>query len=128
MTAPDRFDLDEYVLLLQAIREGGYRFAGVDRSPDAGDEYMRQPLPDGTPNVMEERFARHYRSDSNQHWRQGSPREDLAAGRFEWLQLLTHPEIWVYDGETMRETMESMLDSLRGHWLEHLAGDRIDLS
>ena len=39
-----------------------------------------------------------YRSDSNQHWRHGCPHAELARGAFEWLQLLTHPEIWVYDG------------------------------
>ena len=39
-----------------------------------------------------------YRSDSNQHWRSGCPHEELRAGAFPWLQLLTHPEIWVYPG------------------------------
>ena len=29
-----------------------------------------------------------------------------ARAAFEWLQLLTHPEIWAYDGATMGETME----------------------
>ena len=47
-----------------------------------------------------------YRSDSNQHWRSGCPHEELAAGSFDWLQLLVHPEIWVYEGATMRETMD----------------------
>ena len=58
------------------------RFDPVVAWHNPDPEYMREPLADGTPNVMEERFARHYRSDSNQHWRQGSPHEDLAAGRF----------------------------------------------
>jgi hypothetical protein len=70
----------------------------------------------------------HYRSDSNQRWRHGCPHEELAAGRFEWLQLLTHPEIWAFDGSTMRESMESMLDTDRAARLEHLRADRIDLS
>jgi hypothetical protein len=69
-----------------------------------------------------------YRSDSNQHWRSGCPHRELAAGAFPWLQLLTHPEIWVYDGATMRETMESFLDSDRAARLEHLRRDRIDVS
>ena len=69
----------------------------------------------------------HYRSDSNQHWRSGCPHEHLAAGRFEWLQLLTHPEIWAYPGTTMRETMLAMLDAERTRDLERLAEDRIDL-
>ena len=50
------------------------------------------------------------------------------AGAFEWLQLLTHPEIWVYPGETMGETMRAMLDAERERRLEQLAADRIDLS
>ena len=55
-----------------------------------------------------------YRSDSNQHWRSGCPHEELAAGEFPWLQLLTHPEIWAYQGETMGETMRAMLEAERG--------------
>ena len=69
----------------------------------------------------------HYRSDSNQHWRSGDPTEALAAGEFEWLQLLTHPEIWVYEGSTMRETMLSLLAAERERRLEQLRADRIDL-
>jgi hypothetical protein len=95
-------------------------------NPDPG--YMRAPL-DGAANVMEDRFfaSDRYRSDSNQRWRSGCPHEDLAAGRFDWLQLLTHPEIWVYPGETMRETMLSMLDAERELRLRQLADDRISL-
>jgi hypothetical protein len=69
-----------------------------------------------------------YRSDSNQHWRHGCPHDDLAAGSFPWLQLLTHPEIWAYPGDTMRATMDAFLDSDRAARLEHLRRDRIDLS
>jgi hypothetical protein len=90
-------------------------------------EYMAEPV-DGAVNVMEPRFASSYSSDSNQRWRRGCPHEDLAAGRFEWLQLLVHPEIWVYAGGTMRETMLAMLDAERERRLEQLAADRIDLS
>jgi len=70
----------------------------------------------------------HYRSDSNQHWRSGDPAEALAAGEFDWLQLLTHPEIWAFGGATMRETMETMLEAERAARLRQLADDRIDLS
>ena len=69
----------------------------------------------------------HYRSDSNAHWRHGCPHEALARGEFEWLQLLTHPEIWAYEGATMSETMQSFLDADRAARLEHLRADRIDL-
>jgi hypothetical protein len=89
--------------------------------------YMRDPI-DAAANAMEARFSASYRSDSNQHWRSGCPHEELRAGSFEWLQLLTHPEIWVYDGRTMRETMLAMLDAERERRLVQLAEDRIDLS
>jgi hypothetical protein len=91
-------------------------------------EFMREPV-EGAVNAMQAPFfdPEHYRSDSNQHWRSGCPHEELAAGRFEWLQLLTHPEIWVYPGATMRETMASMLDAESERALERLAADRIDL-
>jgi hypothetical protein len=91
--------------------------------------YVNVPV-DGLVNVMTPPWfdREHYRSDSNQHWRSGDPTEALARGDFEWLQLLTHPEIWVYDGLRMRETMESMLDAEREARLRQLAEDRIDLS
>ena len=66
-------------------------------------------------------------SHSNQHWRHGCPHEQLAQREFEWLQLLTHPEIWAYDGATMGEKMQSFLDADRALRLEHLRADRIDL-
>jgi hypothetical protein len=90
-------------------------------------EYMREPV-EGFVNVMEAPWADVYRSDSNQHWRQGCPHEELATRAFERLQLLTHPEIWAYPGQTMRETMLAMLDAERERRLELLAADRIDLS
>jgi len=94
-------------------------------NPDPG--YMREPV-EGAVNVMEPPWSDFYRSDSNQHWRRGCPHEELRAGAFERLQLLTHPEIWVYPGATMRETMLAMLDAERKRRLEQLAEDRIDLS
>ena len=209
------FSLAHYRELLQAANAGGYRFAGFDRAPQAGDlilrhdvdlslgsalavaeveadegawstwflmtrsvfynldstegeqaiarlrelghrighhavyphvdlderfdpvlawhnpdpEFMQAEIP-GAANVMSARFfdPEHYRSDSNQHWRNGCPHEQLAAGEFEWLQLLIHPEIWAFAGGTMRESMESFLDSDRAARLEHLRHDRIDLS
>jgi hypothetical protein len=92
-------------------------------------EFIGQPVK-GAVNAMQPGFfdPDHYRSDSNQHWRSGCPHEELAAGGFEWLQLLTHPEIWAYPGETMRETMLAMLDAERGRDLQRLAEDRIDLT
>ena len=103
------------------------RFDAVLAWHNPDPEYMREPV-EGLTNVMTEPWADVYRSDSNQHWRQGCPHEELAAGAFERLQLLTHPEIWVYPGATMRETMLAMLDAERDRRLEQLAADRIDLS
>ena len=96
-------------------------------NPDPG--YMSAPI-DGALNVMQEEWfsPATYRSDSNQRWRSGCPHEELRAGSFPWLQLLTHPEIWVYPGSTMGQTMRAMLDAERERRLEQLAEDRIDLS
>jgi hypothetical protein len=92
-------------------------------------EFMSKPV-EGLANVMSPTWfdPAHYRSDSNQRWRNGDPTGALAAREFDWLQLLTHPEIWVYDGGTMRETMESMLDAERDARWRALEADRIDVS
>jgi len=105
------------------------RFDPVVAWHNPDPEFMSAPIA-GAVNPMEPPwFDRgHYRSDSNQHWRSGCPHEALARGEFEWLQLLTHPEIWVYEGATMRQTMESFLDADRTARLELLRADRIDLS
>jgi hypothetical protein len=105
------------------------RFDPVIAWHNPDPEFMREPL-DGVVNVMSTPYfdPDHYRSDSNQHWRSGCPHEALAGGGFDWLQLLTHPEIWVFPGSTMRETMVSMLDAERERDVERLRDDRIDLS
>lgn len=105
------------------------RFDEVVAWHNPDPEFMREPIV-GAVNVMAEPWFSpdHYRSDSNRHWRSGCPHKALRHGELEWLQLLTHPEIWVYPGESMRETMESMLDAERARDLERLAEDRIDLS
>ena len=105
------------------------RFDAVVAWHNPDPEYMRVPI-DGAVNVMGEPFfdPDHYRSDSNQHWRNGCPHEALARGEFEWLQLLTHPEIWVYPGTRMGETMRAMLEEEKERRLDQLAADRIDLS
>ena len=129
---------------LQRLRELGHRvglhavYPHIDiddrfdpvlawHNPDP--EFMNAPL-DGLVNVMAPPWfdRAHYRSDSNQHWRSGDPTAALAAREFEWLQLLTHPEIWAFDGTRMRETMESMLAAERAERWRQLAEDRIDLS
>ena len=91
-------------------------------------DYMSAPV-EGATNVMEPPWfdPATYRSDSNQKWRHGCPHEELAAGTFPWLQLLTHPEIWAYPGGTMADTMNAMLDAERIRRVEQLRADRIDL-
>jgi hypothetical protein len=105
------------------------RFEAVVAWHNPDPEFMQAEIP-GAVNVMRPPFfdPERYRSDSNQHWRNGCPHEQLARGDFEWLQLLTHPEIWAFEGSTMRESMMSFLDADREARLEHLRHDRIDLS
>ncbi len=105
------------------------RFDSVVAWHNPDPDYMRTAL-SGPINVMEDRYfdPARYRSDSNQHWRSGCPCAHLRAGSFPWLQLLTHPEIWAFEGATMGETMRAMLESERERRLEQLADDRIDLS
>jgi hypothetical protein len=106
------------------------RFDPVVAWHNPDPDYMCAPLPDGRINVMQEPWfdAATYRSDSNQHWRSGCPHEELRASAFPWLQLLTHPEIWAFPGETMGQTMRAMLEAEKERRLRQLADDRIDLS
>ena len=115
---------------------GVYPHAGLDERFDPvvawhtpEPDFMTLPI-EGAVNVMQPGFfdPSHYRSDSNRRWRHGCPHEQLARGEFEWLQLLVHPELWVYPGETMREAMLALLDAERERRLEQLAAARIDLS
>jgi hypothetical protein len=105
------------------------RFDAVLAWHNPDPDYVFEPV-EGVVNVMQEPWFTQgrYRSDSNQHWREGCPHDELRAGQFEWLQLLVHPEIWVYPGATMRESMHAMLDAKRAEWLDALAADRIDLT
>ena len=105
------------------------RFDAVVAWHNPDPEYMRAPV-EGAVNVMQDGYfdPATYRSDSNQHWRSGCPHDALRESAFPWLQLLTHPEIWVYPGRTMGETMRAMLDAERERRLGQLAADRIDLA
>ena len=146
MTRSDFYNLDARsgVAALERLRELGHRVALHAVYPDAAlddrfdpvvawhtpdPEYMSDPV-EGAVNVMEPGYfdPARYRSDSNQRWRSGCPHDELAAGAFEWLQLLVHPEIWVYEGATMRETMESQLDAERELRRRQLVENRIDLT
>jgi len=91
-------------------------------------EYISRTIP-GAVNVYAEPYFEPstYRSDSNQYWRFGCPHEELRSGGFPWLQILVHPEIWVYEGATMGLTMRAMLNAEKARRLEQLAADDIDL-
>jgi hypothetical protein len=92
-------------------------------------EYMANEIPDAVNVYGERHFSPDtYRSDSNQRWRSGCPHEELRAGAFPWLQILVHPEIWVYPGATMGETMRAMVEADTARRFEQLAADGIDLA
>jgi hypothetical protein len=105
------------------------RFDAVVAWHNPDPEYVHEPV-SGFVNVMQPPWFTkgRYRSDSNQHWREGCPHDELARGDFEWLQLLVHPEIWVYEGASMGETMRALLEAKEAEWLEQLVDDRIDLT
>jgi len=95
-------------------------------NPEA--EYMSEKISGAINVYAEPYFSPHnYRSDSNQHWRSGCPHEELRGGGFAWLQILVHPEIWVYDGATMGLTMRAMLNAEKARRLEQLVADGIHL-
>ncbi len=104
------------------------RFEAVVAWHNPSAEYMSAPIEGAVNAYSDSHFSpATYRSDSNQHWRSGCPHEELRAGAFPWLQLLVHPEIWVYPGETMGQTMRAMLEAEGVRRLEQLAADGVDL-
>jgi hypothetical protein len=146
MTRSEFYNLDAASgeAALARLRELGHRIGLHGVYPDAtldgrfdpvvawhtpDPEWMGLPV-EGAVNAMHPRFfdPDRYRSDSNRRWRQGCPHEQIARGEFEWLQLLVHPEWWVYPGTSEREAMLAMLDAERERRLAQLAAARIDLS
>ena len=111
----------------RAARDDRFDALVAWHNPDP--DYVHEPV-SGMVNVMQAPWFTkgRYRSDSNQHWREGCPHDELRTGAFEWLQLLVHPEIWVYPGATMGETMRAMAATKHDELLGYLAGDRIDLA
>jgi len=104
------------------------RFDAVVSWHNPDPESMSKAIAGAINVYAEPYFARpSYRSDSNQHWRSGCPHEELRGGGFPWLQILVHPEIWVYEGATMGLTMRTMLNAEKERRLEQLRADRIDL-
>ena len=104
------------------------RFDPVVAWHNPDPEYVHEPIA-GVVNVMQPPWFTkgQYRSDSNHRWREGCPHEELARGAFDWLQVLVHPEIWVYSGKTMRETMDALVEAKQAEWVDALVDDRIDM-
>jgi len=104
------------------------RFDSVVSWHNPDPAYMSEKVP-GAINVYAEPYfsPQTYRSDSNQHWRSGCPHEELRGGGFPWVQILVHPEIWVYPGATMGQTMTAMLEAEKERRLKQLADDGIQL-
>jgi hypothetical protein len=145
MTRGDFYNLDGSIgrRTTARLRELGHRVGLHAVHPDAELDARFDPViawhtpdPDfmtlpvgGALNVMQPPWfdPATYRSDSNQHWRSGCPHNELAAGSFPFLQLLVHPEIWVYEGATMRETMEAFLDADRDARRALMRANRIEL-
>ena len=105
------------------------RFEPVVSWHNPRPEFMSRPIPGAVNAYAEPYFSpATYRSDSNQRWRSGCPHEELRVGTFQWLQILVHPEIWVYPGSTMGQTMRAMLDAEKTRRLQQLADDGIDVA
>jgi hypothetical protein len=52
-----------------------------------------------------------YLSESNQRWREGDLYWIISEGHYNKLQILTHPALWVFSGDSLTATMESFLTS-----------------
>ena len=77
--------------------------------------YEREPVFDAV-NVAADPHGAHVLSD-----RDGCPHEALAGGGHEWLQVVTHPELWLYDGAG------ALLHAKRAQWLDYLQADGLRL-
>lgn len=69
----------------------------------------------GAVNVAEQPYGEHVVTDDA-----GCPHASLAAGE-EWLQLVLHPERWVYAGAG------ALLDAKREQWRDYLEADGLEL-
>ena len=50
-----------------------------------------------------------YLSESNQNWREGDLYQIIEEGRYNRLQILIHPVLWVFGCHSIRDTMEAFL-------------------
>ena len=82
-------------------------------NPEAG--YEREPI-FGACNVAADPYGEHVLGD-----REGCPHEEIAAAGREWLQLVIHPELWLYPGAG------GLLHAKRAQWLDYLQTDGLEL-
>jgi hypothetical protein len=66
-----------------------------------------------------------YLSDSNRHWRQGSPEGWLDVDRTPRISLLLHPLIWAHGGSTMPEAVAGFLSERPNVGREKLRQDDV---
>ena len=77
--------------------------------------YEREPV-FGAVNVAADPYGEHVLSD-----RTGCPHDVIAAGEREWLQVVIHPELWLY------EDADGLLAAKSGQWRGYLEADGLEL-
>lgn len=77
--------------------------------------YEREPV-FGACNVAAEPYGEHVLSD-----RDGCAHEAVAAGDLAWLQLVVHPELWVYG------SLAALLAATGEHWFQYVEQDGLEL-
>lgn len=89
----------------------GARVAAVsfhDPGPEVDDADRVAGLVNTYGRALRERFG--YGSDSNGYWRHTPLRDEIASGRHERLQVLTHPEWWVPEPMSPRARIARAID------------------
>jgi hypothetical protein len=94
----------------------GERFDKVVSWHNPDPSYEREPV-FGAVNVAEPPYGDELLSDRN-----GCPHAAVASAEHAWLQLLIHPELWVYG------TVGAMLAAKGGQWFEYLDADGLELA
>lgn len=99
-----------------AIADGRFDRVIAWHNPDP--EWVHADIEDATNPMCPPWFdPETYRSDSNMRWRVEP------TFREEWLQLLVHPEWWVFDGDTVQAKMAAFVDDRNERMLELLEED-----
>lgn len=78
--------------------------------------YEHEPV-FGARNVAADPYGEHVLSD-----RGGCPHEAIAGGEHAWLQVVLHPELWLYG------SAGALLDAKREQWRGYLDADGLELS